>query len=85
MPSPLPILASDGTLGVATGIAVRFLRIRLWDEGFLFALLKTSVALCLSKELHSESESLYAANCVLIYISNKYRYIIIKHKHDNKL
>lgn len=63
MPSPLPMLASDGTLGVATGIAVRFLRIRLCDEDFLFALLSASVARCLSKELHSESESLYAAFC----------------------
>lgn len=58
MPSPLPMLANDGTFGVATGIAVRFLRIRLCVEGFLFPLPKMSVALCLSKELHSESESL---------------------------
>lgn len=54
------MLANDGTLGVATGIAVRFLRIRLCDKDFLLVLHKTSVALCLSKELHSESESLYA-------------------------
>lgn len=59
MPSPLPMLAKHGTLGAATGIAVRFFRILLCDGGFLFALPKTS-ALCLSKELHSESESLYA-------------------------
>lgn len=58
MPSPLPIL--DGTLGEATNIGVRFFRILLCDGGFLFALPEISAILCLSKELHSESESLYA-------------------------
>jgi len=86
MSSPLPILASNGTLRVATDITKRFLRIRLWNvKGFLFALFKTSIALCLSKKLYSVSESLYVANCVLIHISNTYRYIIMKHKHNNKL
>ena len=59
------MLANDGTLGAATGIAVRFFRILLCDGGFLFTLPKTSATLCLSKELHSESESLYAIKQII--------------------